>query len=98
MTLTKEFIRNKLQNDDVWLLRGVCAINERQTFDERRDETTKYRNNWGFRPSDARFLGSIAHLVESKCKLTEKQLYSTRKKMDKYAGQLLKLAKIKAEC
>jgi len=86
-------LREKFNTDYKWLFRGVLAVNMQQTADERLQETVKFHNNRGFTPADAKFLCSIAKQILKGYGLSEKQLYVTRKKMHKYAGQCLRLAK-----
>jgi len=99
MTLTVETIREKLMTDDRWLYRALVALNERQTPDERRDETTKYHNEKGFRPAHAKRGTSMAQFYLRTGFLTAKQKAWWRATTDCgktrigiYAGQLLKVA------
>ena len=92
MEYTAEFIKNKIINDNLWLFRAVLAIYKYQTQDEKRRGFTKHNNCVGFNGPDSIFLSSIARLINSKCTLTEKQIYKTRKKMIKYSCQLAKIA------
>lgn len=90
----KAYIANKLQTDNAWLRRAVVAIYERQTIDEQSTESTNHHNGRGFTGADASFLSSIAKvIIEKRHSLTEKQLNCTRKKMMKYTGQLVKIAR-----
>ena len=91
MEYTAEFIKNKIINDNLWLFRAVLAIYKYQTLDEKRSGFTRYNNLVGFNASDSTFLSSIAELINSKRNLNEKQIYTTRKKMVKYSGQLAKI-------
>jgi len=91
--MNKEQLQEKFNSDNLWLFRGILAINMQQTADERIQENVKYHNCRGFRPTDAKFLCSIAKSILKGWGLSEKQLYIARKKMQKYAGQCLALAK-----
>ena len=91
--MTKEQLREKFNTDYRWLFRGVLAVNMQQTADERVQENVKYHNNRGFTPADAKFLCSIAKSILKGWGLSQKQIFITRKKMQKYAGQCLNLAK-----
>ena len=95
---TKEFIKDKLATDDRWLRRGVIRIAELQTNSEIRSESTLVSNGVGFNSSDAKFLTMISKIISRKPNselreiLSSSQLYLTRKRMIKYAGQLTKIA------
>ena len=91
--MTKEQLQLKFDTDYNWLFRGVLAVNMQQTADERTQETVKYHNCRGFRPADAKFLCSIAKSILAGYGLSQKQVFVTRKKMQKYAGQCIALAK-----
>jgi hypothetical protein len=95
MTLTKEFIKEKLVTDQRWLMRGITAIFEKQTYDEQQSETTKEDNGVGFNSTDAYILSSFAKQIKAGRTLSIKQLAIAQKKMPKYAGQLLNIAKTK---
>lgn len=94
-TLTKEAIATKLETNQVWLFRGIIAIFERQTSDEKSAESTKEDNGIGFNGCDAKFGSSLAkQLIAGRC-LSVKQLSAAQKMMRKYAGQLLRIVKEK---
>ena len=97
MTYKKEFIKDKIANDDKWLVRGLLAIYAGQTEDEKVSEATLEDNGIGFNGVDAEILTRFAEWYEEKGWLSGKQLALTRKKMLKYAGQLAKIANEKAE-
>lgn len=94
---TKEEIKLKLTNNDAWLYRGILAIYARQTAQEQSQDVTAVDNGIGFSGSDAFILSRFAkQLLDMKARnrspfLTEKQLLIARKKMPKYAGQLVKI-------
>jgi len=94
--LTKEHIQLKLETDIRWLERAVVAIWEFQTEQEKSYQSTLEFNGVGFNGSDAPFLTSIANHLNKGRHLTEKQIPYVRKKMKKYAGQLLRIANAKA--
>lgn len=103
MQLTVNEIREKLHTDDRWLARALVALNERQTRDERADETTKYRNDKGFRPAHAKRGTSMAQFYIRKGFLTPRQLAWWRARTDCgksrieiYANQLMLVAQEKA--
>lgn len=88
----KAYIVAKLSSNDAWLMRGVVAIYNRQTADEQSSETTSHDNGIGFNGLDAPLLSSFAKQITARGFLTPKQLTFARKKMVKYAGQLLRIA------
>lgn len=89
---TKEEIRFKVETDNTWLIRGLLAIFDRQTDDEKNDEITKHENNIGFSGCDANILTSFAKHYKEHGWLSKKQIEICRKKMLKYCGQLAKVA------
>lgn len=89
---TKEEIKFKLETENPWLLRGLLAIYDRQTADEKQSELTKHENGVGFGGADANILSSFARQYRSRGFLTGTQMILARKKMQKYAGQLAKIA------
>ena len=95
MKLTKEYIRDMITTDYAWTVRAVVALYEQQTEDEKFAHTTKQTNGVGFSKYDVEFLSSIAVQVRGGATLTEKQLVVVRKKINKYAGQLLRLTQLK---
>ncbi len=88
-----KLVKDKLLTDDAWLVRGLVAIYNRQTADEQRAEETKLHNRVGFNGSDANILTSFAKQWQSRQWLSDKQMGLARRKMVKYAGQLVKVAK-----
>lgn len=92
MEITVDLIKEKLDTDYKWLTRGIAAIYNKQTEDEKQEGFTKYYNNMGFNGSDCLFLSSIAQQLIKNRNLTDKQIYVCRKRMKKYAGQLFKIA------
>ena len=93
--MTKEFIKEKLKTDDRWLCRGILAIFSKQTYEEQNAEATIKDNGIGFNGVDAYILSSFAKQLQKGYKLSPKQLAIATKRMPKYAGQLLKIAKEK---
>ena len=96
--LTKEFIKEKLITDQRWLMRGIIAIYEKQTWDEQQSEMTKEDNGVGFNGIDAYILSSFAKQIKAGRTLSIKQLAIAQKKMPKYARQLLTIAKENGKC
>lgn len=89
---TKDEIKAKLASDNVWLCRGLVAIYNKQTEDEKVAGRTDHDNGIGFNGCDAEILTSYAQQFNARGFLTPKQIEVTRKKMLKYAGQLTKIA------
>lgn len=90
--LALEF-KGKLLTDDRWLYRAIIAIYERQTDHEKADLTTKEDNGIGFNGVDAFLMSKYAEDLSKFGKLTPNQRKWARKKMPKYALQLVKIAK-----
>ena len=98
--LSKELIQSRLANNDAWLFRAIVAIFEYQTADEQNAEVTAHDNGVGFNSVDATILSSFAKQIMEHAKgasrfaspLSPKQKEMARKRMNKYAGQLLRIA------
>jgi hypothetical protein len=94
--ITTEIIKEKLINDQRWLERGILAIMNYQTDREIRAKQTIEDNGVGFNGVDGQILTSFGKWIEKSTyplgqKLTVKQAALARKKMPKYAGQLLRI-------
>jgi hypothetical protein len=94
---SKCIIAEKIQTNTKWLHAGILAIYKRQTEDEKQTESTDKDNGMGFTGCDARFGSSLAKKLLAGYTLTINQEIAARKMMRKYAGQLLKVAKEKAD-
>ena len=90
--MTREFIENKIQNDDRWLERGILAIWKYQTQSEKVQVNTHLFNGVGFNGPDGHFMTSLGNILNKGYHLSDKQKFVARKKMAKYCGQLLKIA------
>lgn len=91
----KEEIKEKLLSGDRnWIERGVIAIFNKQTEDEKIVEATNRKNGIGFTGADAHIMSSFAKwlLKNENNHLTVKQFAIAKKKIVKYAGQLTKIA------
>lgn len=96
-----DMIRTNIANSDTWLARGIVAIYNKQTNDEKQSENTKYNNSVGFGAMDAQILSSFAVQCQRwlngqskyNAPLSNNQSVIARRLMKKYAGQLLKIAK-----
>lgn len=90
---TKAQIAEKLMTNDAWLIRGLLAIYEKQTDDEKNSELTKESNGIGFNAFDATILTDmVKQYKNTRGFLSVRQLAIVRKKMKKYAGQLTRIA------
>lgn len=103
MQVTAELIKQKLMNDDRWLVRALVALNERQTWDEQRAEATKYHNDRGFTSGHAKRGTGMAQFYSRTGFLTAKQLAwwrhrtpSGRMRIEIYTQQLLEIAQERA--
>lgn len=72
--LTKESILELLKNDKRAVARALVVLHERQTFDEKAQEGTRYLNGRGFRPCHARMGSSMAKQFLRNSFLTDKQI------------------------
>lgn len=86
---TKESLRELIRTNDNAVIRGMLRIYEFQTHDEQMAERTEYHNSVGFSGVDAEIMSSFVKWYESHKYLSPKQMEIARKKMVKYAGQLL---------
>lgn len=91
-------IKANLVANDKWLIRGILAIHARQTADEQSSHATKHHNSIGFNGLDGGILSSFADQIKAWVPserrpqpLSPRQLEIARKKMPKYAGQLLSI-------
>ncbi len=93
--ITIEKIRNKLATDDLWVCRGIVAIYNCQTIDEKSTQSTSIDNGMGFNGLDAQFGSSLAVQYLERGSLSTKQIACARKMIQKYAIQLLRIAQAK---
>jgi hypothetical protein len=91
-TYTETEIRQGIETNNHWLTRGILAIYDRQTEDEKRSEETRHYNGVGYNGVDAHFASSLAQQLRAGYTLSPKQLNAARKMMKKYCGQLTKIA------
>ena len=91
-------IRAKLEaGDPPWLMAATVRIFEYQTADEQTYGQTTEDNGIGFNGVDAELMSAFAVQIQHGRGLSAKQLEWAKKKMPKYAGQLARIAKAKAE-
>lgn len=102
MELTKENIVKLLSENDRAIGRALMVLTERQTFDERQNQDTKYSNGIGFTPADAKVGVSMGQQFKERNFLTVKQVAYWRKpnnkgvmRIAKYWKQLIDAAKEK---
>lgn len=74
MIHTKETIVALLKNNDKAIMRALVVLNNRQNVDEQINETTKYKNDRGFRPCHAKMGTSMAKFYERNGYLSPKQI------------------------
>lgn len=108
MNWTKDSIKAKMSQTnpegDMWVVRGMLAILQWQTAEEKANGMTVEDNGVGFNGVDAEILTSFceqaSRVLESRpndpmrytrC-LSPKQMEIARKKMLKYSGQLARIA------
>lgn len=94
---TKDEIKEMLEKDDKAVEKGVLTIFYFQTKDEREKESATRSNGVGFNRIDSEIMSSFAKRLQEGKSLTVKQMEIARKKILKYAGQLVKVANEKAE-
>ena len=88
--------KQKLATDARWAIRGLVTIYAYQTREEQFAGDTRVNNGVGFTGTDGQILSSLADQAQRR-NLSEKQMALVFKKMPKYAGQLYRVAKEKAE-
>ena len=86
----KESLKDLLDKNDLAGERAILRIYSFQTDEEKYTGATKTVNGKGFNKLDVEILSSFAMQLKNGRHLTEKQLYTARPKIKKYAGQLLK--------
>jgi hypothetical protein len=99
-----QMIKDNLATSDKWVVRAILVIYSNQTANEQCTETTREENGIGFNGTDAQILSSFAkQIIEFEAgrtrfmtPLSRNQMGLARAKITKYAGQLLKAAKVKA--
>lgn len=98
---TRATLLSKLATSDIFLERALLKMFDRQTSSEQNDSATREQNGIGFNGTDGFILSEFAKFAirgksqgrpEGK-RLTPKQREVARRKLVKYAGQLLEEAK-----
>ena len=85
-------IREQITTKDAQAIKALLRIFEFQTFNEQNSKSVISRNNVGFTVDDATFLTNLVKRYNAKHYLTEYQMNVLKRKIGKYAGQLLRLA------
>jgi hypothetical protein len=88
----REQIEALLNANDIAVERGIVAIYERQTADEKVTETTNHHNNIGFAGWGAKKGTYYAKWILSGRRLTGRHLENARKIALFHASQLTKIA------
>ena len=102
------FVKDKLEKDDRWIARGILTLFSMQTPNEKRGRKTIKANGKGFNSHDAEILTRVArellhgggdhaaHSLQQPFALSnymsEPLEQAARRKMPKYAAQLLEFA------
>ena len=92
-----KLIKENFEESDKWVTRAVVVIFEAQTASEQLTDSTNEWNGVGFNGADAEILSSFAKQIiafnagESQYRypLSVRQLAIARKRISKYAGQIL---------
>lgn len=94
--LDAQIIRSKLTTDQRWLEAAILALYAMQTQDEKQVGDTRHDNDRGFNSADARPLSYYARWLQTGRHLTGRYLLDAQQRCQKYAKQLLRIAKAKA--
>lgn len=92
----KATIAAKLLTEPAWVEKAILVLYDRQTSDEQATQETGHNNAQGFTSADARRMSFVAEFLKSGKHLTrEKALGTYGRKLQKYAGQLARIAMAK---
>lgn len=89
------YLRAVIEKKDEYTLFALTFIYDRQTEDEKQSEDTRWENTVGFSGVDAEILSSFAKQYIARGTLSEKQMALAKKKMSKYAKQILDIIRDK---
>lgn len=89
---TKEEILGLIETSDEMVKRSLKVIYNLQTVDEQTSLSTQHNNGVGFNGVDAEILTSFTKQLLERDFLSPKQMIIARKKMKKYASQLMRVA------
>ncbi len=90
--LIKQYVKEKLSNDETWQMRAFQRIYDLQTPTEQSCETTNTDNGVGFTGTDGTILTSIGNQLRKRGKITPKQKAIVIKKMPKYWKQIVSIS------
>jgi hypothetical protein len=85
---TKEEIKSLLLSNDEFVKRSLLYVYSLQTRTEQASQSTHLTNSVGFNHCDAKILSSFSEQLMKYKRLSEKQMYISRKKIVKYARQI----------
>ena len=85
----KESLKDLLKNNDMAVIRALLLIYSYQTESEKEFAETTEDNGMGFNGVDAEILTSFVNWYKAHNYLSEKQMFLARKKIMKYAQQIL---------
>lgn len=88
----KQRIIDLIESRPAAVNRAVVALHARQTADEKATRSTRQSNGVGFNSADAGLLSYYADWIRKHGGLTGAHLERARKKVRKYAGQLVEIA------
>ncbi len=93
----KDTVRALLANNAQAVYKALICLYNRKTADEQQSEDTKHLNGRGFNARDAQFGSSLAQQCINPDKryrnpLSPNQLAAARRMLNKYAGQLARVA------
>lgn len=88
----REKVKVLLLTNDKAVLRAIIAIYNRQTEDEKTQDSTKHENYIGFCANDAPIMSLYAKQIQQYGGLTKEQLVIARKRISRYTRQLADLA------
>lgn len=91
-TWTVDEIKHLISVNDKMVCRSLIKLYEMQTASEQATGSTHVQNGVGFNGPDAYILTSFAEFFNRTGFLTKKQMDICRKKLMKYAKQLVKVA------
>lgn len=86
--MTRSEISHLVATDPKYAVAALLALNEFQTIDEQMSHGTVHQNGKGFNGTDAPFMASLIDFYRTRGYLSAGQLFSIRKALPKYFGQL----------
>lgn len=89
-------IKTNLESNPRWIERAIVVLYERQTADEKMVQETGHNNGVGFNKPDARRMSFIAEFLKKGGHLTTEKALKYGLRLQKYAGQLARIAEEKA--